>query len=76
MQNLTLGSSMLTALVGRWAMPPGPKLKKVGGAKEHPPKFGPIWGQLPIFEKKFKILSLGLVAHFWILVSVFLVLSA
>jgi len=55
---------------------PGPKIQKSGGCKRAPPKFGPIWGQLPIFEKKFKILSLGLVAHFWILVNAFLALSA
>jgi len=33
---------------------PGPKIKKSGGANEHLPKFGPIWGQLPIFEKNSK----------------------
>jgi hypothetical protein len=54
-------------LVGRWAIPPGPKLKNWRGAKKHPQ----IWahlGSVAIFEK-FKVLSLGIVAHFWILVS-------
>ena len=46
---------------------PGPKIKKSGGAKEHLPKFGPIWGQLPIFEK-FKIFEFGVSCPFWILV--------
>ena len=57
-------SSIGAGLVGRWAIPPGPKFKKWGGGvQKSTPKFGPIWGQLPIFEK-LKILSLGSVAHF------------
>ena len=58
-------SSIGAGLVGRWAIPPGPKFKK-WGCKRAPPKFGPIWGQLPIFEF-LKILSFGprgSVAHF------------
>ena len=62
---------MCRGMVGRWAMPPDPKFKKVGGAKEHPPNLGPFGVSCPFLKKKFKILSLGLVAHFWILVSVF-----
>ena len=38
---------------------PGPKFKKVGGCKRAPPKFGPIWGQLPIFEKKIQNFEFG-----------------
>ena len=43
-------SSKHRGMGSRCAMPPGPKLKKRGVLICTPPKFGPIWGQLPIFE--------------------------
>ena len=42
---------MCRGLVGRWAMPPGPKFKKVGGAKEHPPNLGPFGVSCPFLKK-------------------------
>jgi hypothetical protein len=62
-------------LVGRWATPTGPKLKKWGLQKAHP-KFGPIWGQLPIFEflfwhyKFFSFIGVGVVVKVWLHPSV------
>jgi hypothetical protein len=49
---------MWPGLVGRWAMPSGPKLKKVGVQKSTPPNLGPFGVSCP-FLKKIQNLEFG-----------------